>query len=182
MPRETGLPSKINSGFLTITIQTIPAMNLPAQIAKHFREAHFGGNWTDVSLKDALQGVTWEMAVTKVHSFNTIAVLVFHTNYYVSRVLQVLQGAPLDASDKLSFGMPPVSSQQDWEALLERTWREAETFAGIIEGLPESRLAEDFTDPKYGSYYRNLHGITEHLHYHLGQIVLIKKILQEEAA
>jgi hypothetical protein len=31
---------------------------------------------------------------------------------------------------------------------------------------------------KYGNYYRNLHGIIEHTHYHLGQIVLIKKLLK----
>jgi hypothetical protein len=28
---------------------------------------------------------------------------------------------------------------------------------------------------KYGNYYRNIHGIIEHIHYHLGQIVLIEK-------
>ncbi len=46
-----------------------------------------------------------------------------------------------------------------------------------IEQLPESKLWETFSDEKYGNYYRNIHGIIEHSHYHLGQIVLIKKIL-----
>jgi len=32
-------------------------------------------------------------------------------------------------------------------------------------------------EEKYGNYYRNFHGIIEHCHYHLGQIVLIKKML-----
>ena len=32
---------------------------------------------------------------------------------------------------------------------------------------------------KYGNYFRNLTGIIEHLHYHLGQIVLIKKLIAE---
>jgi hypothetical protein len=45
--------------------------------------------------------------------------------------------------------------------------------------LPESKLAETFSDEKYGNYYRNIHGIIEHTHYHLGQIVLIKKILSQ---
>ncbi len=44
-----------------------------------------------------------------------------------------------------------------------------------IEQLPESKLWETFSDEKYGNYYRNIHGIIEHIHYHLGQIVLIKK-------
>ncbi len=64
--------------------------------------------------------------------------------------------------------------------MLEKTWADAENFAGMIEQLPESKLWEDFADPKYGNYYRNLVGIIEHIHYHLGQIVLIKKMLKEQ--
>lgn len=152
-------------------------MNLTAQIAKHFRDVHFGGNWTSVNLKDSLVNITWQQATTQVYSCNTIATLVFHTNYYVSAVSKVLQGEPLDAHDKYSFDHPPIQSQEDWEKLLDKTWTDAEKFANLIEQFPESKLGETFSDEKYGTYYRNLHGIIEHFHYHLGQIVLIKKIL-----
>ncbi len=152
-------------------------MSLTVQIAKHFRENFFGGNWTSSNLKEHLADVTWEQATTKVYSFNTIATLVFHINYYISAVLKVLQGEPLNASDKYSFDHPPILSREDWEKLLDKTWTDAENFAGLIEQLPESKLWDDFSDNKYGNYYRNLQGIIEHTHYHLGQIVLIKKIL-----
>ncbi len=154
-------------------------MNLTAQIAKHFRDVHFGGNWTSVNLKDSLVNVTWQQATTQVYSCNTIATLVFHMNYYISAVLKVLQGGPLDAHDKFSFDHSPIESQEDWEKLLDKTWADAEKFASLIEQLPESKLDETFSDEKYGTYYRNLHGIIEHIHYHLGQIVLIKKILMQ---
>ena len=153
-------------------------MNLTTQIAKHVRDVHFGGNWTSVNLKETLAGVDWRQATTKVHSFNTIAVLVYHMNYYISVVTEVLEGKPLNASDKYSFNLPPIQSQEDWGKLLDKTWTEAENFARLVEQLPESRLWEDFSENKYGNYYRNLHGIIEHAHYHLGQIVLIKKLLQ----
>ena len=152
-------------------------MNLRGQMAKLFRDVHYGGNWTSVNLKDNLTDVTWQQATTKVYSFNTIAALVYHMNYYVSRVLKVLQGEPLNASDKYSFDHPPILSQQEWEKLLNKTWTDAENFAILLEQLPESKLGEIFSDEKYGNYYRNIHGIIEHIHYHLGQIVLIKKIL-----
>lgn len=152
-------------------------MNISALIAKQFRDVHFGGNWTSVNLKDTLQDVNWEQATTKVHSFNTIAALVFHINYYVSVVIKVLEGEPLNASDKYSFDVPPIASQEDWENLLTKTWKEAEIFAALVEQLPETKLWEDFSDNKYGNYYRNVHGIIEHIHYHLGQVVLIKKLL-----
>ena len=35
---------------------------------------------------------------------------------------------------------------------------------------------------KYGTYYRNFHGLIEHAHYHLGQIVLIKKLVAASKA
>ena len=152
-------------------------MNLSEQIAKHFRDVHFGGNWTSVNLKDSLADLTWQQATTQVYSLNTIAALVYHINYYVSAVLKVLQGEPLNAHDKYSFDLPPIKSQEDWQKLLDKTWTEAKHFANLIEQLPESKLAEDLSDKKYGNYYRNLHGIIEHTHYHLGQIMLIKKII-----
>lgn len=152
-------------------------MNLAEQIAKHFREIHFGGNWTSSNLKDNLETLTWQQATRQVYSFNTIVTLVYHMNYYVSAVLKVLEAGPLDAKDKYSFDHPPILSQEDWQKLLDKTWSDAEKFAGLIEKLPESKLWETFTDEKYGNYYRNFHGIIEHCHYHLGQIVLIKKII-----
>ncbi len=156
-------------------------MNLTGQIAKHFREIHFGGNWTSVNLKESLADVTWQQATTKVYDLNAITTLVYHTNFYVSAVLKVLQGGPLNAKDIYSFDHPPIQSGEDWEALLHKTWNDAETFASMVEQLPESKLEETFTDEKYGNYYRNIHGIIEHTHYHLGQIVLIKIILAKQA-
>jgi len=153
-------------------------MHLTEQIAKQFREVHFGRNWTAVNLKENLADVTWQQATTKVYSFNTIAILVYHMNHYVSVIMKVLQGEPFNASDKYRFGCPPILSQEDWEKLLDKTWADAENFAALIEKLPESKLWEDSYKNKYGNYYRNIHGIIEHVHYHLGQIELIKKIIQ----
>jgi uncharacterized damage-inducible protein DinB len=161
-------------------LNKIKNMSQPEQIAKHFREVHFGGNWTSVNLKESLEAVTWQQATTKVYSFNTIAALVYHINYYVRAILNVLRETPLAASDKYSFDLPPIQSQEDWEKLLAKTWADAEDFASLVEQLPESKLWEIFADVKYGNYYRNLHGVIEHTHYHLGQIVIIKKILLAE--
>jgi uncharacterized damage-inducible protein DinB len=153
-------------------------MHLPSQLSKHFLDVHTGGNWTSVNLKDTLAGITWQQAITKVQNFNTIATLVYHMNYYVSAVSKVLEGGTLDAKDKYSFEHPPIQSQEDWEKLLNKTWTDADNFAKLIQQLPEDKLGEIFVDDKYGTYYRNLQGIIEHTHYHLGQIVFLKKMLQ----
>jgi DinB superfamily len=157
-------------------------MDVTAQIAKHLRDAYFGGNWTASNLKQHLSDVTWRQATTQIGSFNTIVALVYHMNYYTSTIIKVLQGGPLDAHDKYSFGHPPISSEQDWQNLLDKTWADAETLAALIERLPDAALGENFLDGKYGTWYRNLAGLIEHTHYHLGQIVLIKKMLVKTAA
>jgi hypothetical protein len=154
-------------------------MEISSRVAKQFRDVHFGGNWTSVNLRNTLADVNWQEATTKIQSFNSILALVYHMNYYVSAVLQVLEGGSLDASDKFSFDHPVVSSEEDWQALLNKTWTDAEKFALLVENLPDEKLAEDFTDGKYGDYYRNIHGIIEHIHYHLGQVVLLKKMIKQ---
>ena len=157
-------------------------MNLSKQIAKNFREVYFGGNWTSSYLQQHVLDIDWQQATTKYTSFNTIAALVYHIGYYVSAVSNVMQGNSLDAHDKYSFDHPPIHSSEDWNNLLDKTWNNAEQFARLIEDLPESKIWEPFADGKYGNYYRNLVGVIEHAHYHLGQIVLIKKFFSETSS
>lgn len=152
-------------------------MNTPALIAKHLREVYFGSNWTASNLKDQLADVTWQQATTPIYQLNTIATLAYHIHYYITGTLQVLDGGPLEIRDEYSFAHPPIQSQKDWERFLVQNNLEAERFAMKIEALPSERLQDTFVDIKYGNYYRNLHGIIEHTHYHLGQIALIKKML-----
>jgi len=151
------------------------------QIAKQFREVHLDGKWVvSTNLKLQLTDTTWQEATTKIEPLNTIAALAFHINYYVAGVSQVLEGGTLDIRDKYSFDMPPIESEQDWQNLLTKLWKDAERFAVLIEQLPDDKLNESFVDEKYGDYRRNLHVLVEHTYYHLGQIVLLKKLLAQK--
>jgi len=153
-------------------------MDITKQVAKHLREVHFGGNWTWVNLKEVLGDVTLQEATAKVPSFNTIVALTYHINYFVAAILRVLRNTPIAAHDKYSFDHPPINSQEDWGKLLDKVWTEASDLAALIEQLPDSKLQETFVDEKYGNYHRNLLGVIEHTHYHMGQIVMIKKMLR----
>ncbi len=151
-------------------------MTITQQSAKHLREVFFGGNWTWSNVKDQLSDVDLDMATYKLDGFNTIAVLTFHIGYYVRAVLSVLEDQPLNASDKFSFDLPPLESAAQWNALVAQTLSNAEKAAGMIAQLPDSRLEAIFVEEKYGTWFRNIHGLIEHTHYHLGQIAIIKKM------
>ena len=152
-------------------------MSFSKQLAKHLNEIYFGGNWTESNMTDQLSGTTWKQATTKVHDLNTIATLTFHVSYYVTALLNVLHGKPLNAKDSNSFDHPPIQSQKDWDQLLDNIRAEAKEAVALIEKMDDSKLDETFVDTKYGNYFRNILGIIEHMHYHLAQIVIIKKLV-----
>lgn len=148
------------------------------QIAKHLRDVHFGGNWTCVNLRDTLQDVSLSEALHKREGFNTIAVLANHIHYYVHEVAKALKTGALTAKDEYSFTHPDFQTEADWENFKNKMWEDANEFATGIESLPEENLTQPFIEDKYGNYFRNLHGIIEHTHYHLGQIVILKKLMR----
>jgi len=157
-------------------------MSTTKNIANHLRHIHSGVNWTWSNYKDQLADITWQQATTKIYNLNTIATLVQHIHYYMPAIITVLEGGKLEASDKASFNLPPITSAEEWSNLQTRLFNDAEKLASLIEDLPEENLWKIFSEEKYGSYYRNLSGLIEHHHYHLGQIVVIKKILTEQEA
>ena len=153
-------------------------MESPLQLANRFREVILNGMWVaGTNFKDQLSNVSWQQATQKTGSLNTIAALTAHIHYYISGMLNVLEGGTLDIKDKFSFDFPPVTSQEDWENILAKFWNDSEQFANLVAQLTEEKLKEDFADRKYGSYERNINAMIEHSYYHLGQIVLIKKLL-----
>ena len=153
-------------------------MSVSIHLAKHFRAVHFGGNWTSINLKDLLFDVTWQEATTKVKNLNTILALTYHVSYYVTGILEVFHERPLEIRDKFSYEHQNISSEKEWQHMLDSIYKNAEILAQHIETIPEAQIWEDFVDAKYGDYFSNISGIIEHTHYHLGQIALIKKLLR----
>lgn len=155
-------------------------MNASKELARQFREAIFGGNWTSVNLKELLSDVDWQLATAKFHSLNTIADLSHHMTYYFEPVRKVLNGHDLIASDKESWQTPVIKDDKSWEDLKVKRLKDAEAFAHAIENFSPENLDLSFIENQYGNYFRNLAGIIEHTHYHLGQIALIKKLLRPD--
>jgi uncharacterized damage-inducible protein DinB len=146
-------------------------------IGNRLREVFLNGHWiANTNYQEQLQSVDWEQATTKVQHLNTVAQLTYHINYYLEGLLQVFDGGALTIKDKYSFDLPPIQSAHDWELLVTRFLTNAETFANTVQVMPDGKLDEPFVDPKYGTYLRNIEAVIEHGYYHLGQILLIKKL------
>jgi uncharacterized damage-inducible protein DinB len=152
-------------------------MKSTQEIADRFREIIFNGTWVaNTNYTQQLADLDWKIAIHKVGDLNTIALLAQHIHYYISGINNVFLGGTLDIRDKFSFDFPAVESQHDWELFLSKFWKDSEEFATFIEQLPDEKLESDFVDAKYGTYRRNIDAMIEHSYYHLGQIVLLKKL------
>ena len=150
-------------------------------IAQHITEVFEGGNWTDVNMRATLRNINYKeaTAVTKA-SYNTIAALVYHISFYNEIVLKRLQGInPIIASSN-GFDLPPLKNEEDWIKLKERCFQSAHSLAAAVIKFPEEKLRE-LTVTGHSTHYKTLHGIAEHAHYHLGQIVLLKKLVKNPA-
>ena len=145
-------------------------------LAKHIRDLYDGGNWTSVCMSATLRDISIGLALARQGEAHTIAELLFHINYYVATVLGVLQGGPLEAHDRFSFDLEVPADESEWRAQVEEALQRGRDLADAVEAMDTVQLESDFADPQYGTWHRNILGLIEHTHYHLGQIALLKRL------
>jgi hypothetical protein len=147
-------------------------------IAKRLREVLLDGKWiANTNFKEQLSGTNWQQATWKVGELNTIALLTFHINYYLQGLINVFNGGALEIRDKFSFDLPEIKSETAWQDLVKNFIINAEMFSYKVEQMDDQVLDEPFVDEDYGTYGRNIEGVIEHSYYHLGQVVLIRKMV-----
>ncbi len=147
-------------------------------LANRFKEVILNGTWiANTNFKHQLADLNLEIATTKIYSLNTIADLAQHIYYYINGINKVFKGGSLDIKDKFSFEFPEIASQNDWDKFLNKFWNDAEDFANFIEKMSDKDLNDFFANEKYGTIQRNIDAMIEHSYYHLGQILLIKKLI-----
>jgi hypothetical protein len=153
-------------------------MKRTRDLADRLREVFVNGHWiANTNYKELIQDLTWQQATQKINSLNTIAALTYHINYYLAGLLSALETGKLEISDKYSFDVPPIRSEQDWQKLVTDFLSNSVRFADKIEQMEDNIVDRPFMDAQYGTYLRNIEGVIEHSYYHLGQIALIKKMI-----
>lgn len=147
-------------------------------IASRLREVLLNGHWiANTNYKEQLLSVNWQLAVKKIENLNTIADLTYHINYYLAGLLNAFENGKLEISDKYSFDLPKIHSEADWNKLVTEFLYNSEKFADQVEQMDDSIFDKPLVDEKYGSYLRNIEAVIEHSYYHLGQISLIRKMI-----
>lgn len=156
-------------------------MDILALIARHVLDVHEGGNWTDVNVKETIRDITLKEAVMHTQaSPNTIAAVLHHLTYWNRVMVQRINGVRVAIPDSNGFETPPLNSEEDWQQLKEDNTASAHELSTAIKSFDEKRLEEPIIEG-YSSGYKNMQGTVEHIHYHLGQLVILKHLVRASA-
>jgi len=154
----------------------MPAMNELERIADQLQRSYEGTSWHGPSVKEALEGVTPEVAARRIiANAHSIWELVHHIGAWADIVRRRIGGETVDVTNDLNFPPVPDESASAWQqslGQLERSQRELREFALTIS---EPRLSEPVMEGGT-SVYMQLHGVAQHNVYHAGQIVILKKM------
>lgn len=153
-------------------------MQITHLLAQHLLNVYEGNNWTDVSIIETLKNINYEQAQQKTQaSANTIAALLNHLIYWNGIILKRMNGETPVIPEINGFDVSVLNNEEDWIALKERAHKSFIELADAIKNFSEEKLFENYSPSIPSTYYRNFQGIIEHAHYHLGQIVILKKFV-----
>ncbi|MFN8284276.1 MAG: DinB family protein [Chitinophagales bacterium] len=134
-------------------------------------------NWTGVNAQQILIDIDALTAVKRLNGKHlNIAELTAHLTCWNEVIARRLDAINQELSKEEDFPTINELSKEKWNELKEDFF---ESFDLLIEKL-KSKNDNILEQPMFEgstSVYRNLHGQISHLHYHLGQIMLLKKIL-----
>lgn len=150
------------------------------RIAKLFFNQYNGMPWTEIRLKDILNGIDANKAAQKlVANANSIWQLVQHVLGWRENVLKKMQGDNFQSPDDNYLSVPSDTGANAWNNLLKELEENETQWEFFLETLKEEKLNAPYL-PSKGKFsnYEVLHGLLHHEAYHLGQILILKKILQ----
>lgn len=140
-----------------------------------------GSPWYGLSVKEALEHIDHNQAVTRINLQHNIAEILNHINQWKKFTLEKVAGD--NTFDVI------LNSDQDWKQidhLTSREWQALrdlyfETNADLVDAVQQ--VKKDWLDQivpgrKY-NFSDLFHGIIDHDVYHLGQIIIIHKMIKK---
>ena len=127
--------------------------------------------WHGLAVMEVINSTDERIVHKKFSSTHSIIELVAHMTAWRVFVIEELSGnLNYKVSEEMNF--PVVKS---WQEAVDGLVASQENLLKSIEKLPDERLSEVVPNRPY-KFFTMLNGIVHHDLYHLGQIVLIKKI------
>ena len=146
------------------------------RISGLFSNLYQGEPWIDVTLVGTLQSISYQKAAEKYKNCNSIWEIVNHIIAWRENVLQRVQGKVINTPNHNYFESVHDVSESAWQTTLDNLAQSQQHWMSFLEHCNESEF--DAIYPNNGlNYYEHIHGIIQHDTYHLGQIVILSKLI-----
>lgn len=153
-------------------------MNIAELIAEHLLDVYAGQNWTEVNLQFTLGDISYEEASQLTPaSANTIAGLLHHLNFWNQVMTDRIRGIRAAIPESNGFENTPLEDVEQWQSLQIACFKSGKALAEVIRKLTAEELQQPIL-PGYPTAYKSLQGCVEHVHYHVGQIVILKQLIR----
>lgn len=152
-------------------------MSESKRISNLYQSIYNGNPWLEVTLEHTLKDVSANQAYEKINpNLNTIWEIVNHLIQWRRNILRRVQGEIVTTPDHNYFVPVLDSSEAAWEQSLQSLAKSQELWSAFFENFNDADLAKIYPNNEH-TYYEHIHGIIQHDVYHLGQIVILKKLL-----
>ncbi|MBO9584067.1 MAG: DinB family protein [Flavobacterium sp.] len=152
-------------------------MSESKRISNLYQSIYNGNPWLEVNLDSTLKNVTAEQAYRKINpNLNTIWEIVNHLIQWRRNILERMQGEVIVTPDHNYFVPVLDPSEVAWEQSLQTLAKTQDSWNAFFENFNDEDLAKIYVNNGH-TYYEHIHGIIQHDVYHLGQIVILKKLL-----
>ena len=145
-----------------------------------FEKGYNGSPWIDVNLVDVLQNITPEQAIKKLYpNANSIWEITNHIISWRENVLQRVQGVEIN-TPLHNYFVPLQKGDMTWKQTLKKLEASQKEWIHFLKNLKENEF-ETIYKPNGMSYYEHIQGILQHDVYHLGQIVMLSRLIEMDA-
>lgn len=152
-------------------------MSESKRISNLYQSIYDGNPWLEVNLVHTLKEVTADQAYRKINpNLNTIWEIVNHLIQWRRNILGRVQGESITTPDHNYFVPVIDSSEAAWEQSLQNLLKTQDQWRVFLADFKDADLDIIYTHNNH-TYYEHIHGIIQHDVYHLGQIVILKKLL-----
>lgn len=147
------------------------------RILKSFEDLFSGDPWLDVNLMDTIDGIPARQASRRIApGRNTIREILHHVVQWRMTVLQRIQGEEVSSPDHNYLLPIEDSSEAGWEETIDQLKRSQEKWTYFLRTWDQKEFDTVYPGNKM-TYYEHVQGILQHDSYHLGQVVLLSKLV-----
>jgi uncharacterized damage-inducible protein DinB len=152
-------------------------MSESKRISNLYQSIYNGNPWLEVTLANTLKNVSAEQAYRKINpNLNTIWEIVNHLIQWRRNILKRVEGETVITPDHNYFVPVLDPSEAAWEQSLQNLAKSQESWNTFFEVFDDADLDKVYANNGH-TYYEHIHGIIQHDAYHMGQIVILKKLL-----